>query len=75
MTKLSLHEQLLDNMDKRQSRTICYILSATIFINSFLFIIIFTIPGAFSNSQVQFERSAVCENASDLFLGATSGKQ
>lgn len=35
----------------------------------------FTIPGAFSNSQVQFGRSGVCENASDLFLGAKIGKQ
>lgn len=39
------------------------------------FIKMFTVPGVFSNSQVQFGRSEVCENASDLFLGAKIGKQ
>ena len=32
------------------------------------------VPGVFSNNQVQFVHSVVCENASDLFLWAKNRK-
>lgn len=51
----------------------CYLLVMQFLLTSF--IKMFTVPGVFSNSQVQFGRSEVCENASDLFLGAKIGKQ